>query len=168
LTTLTRLFIALLFCTLAAYSQLAWADDEHFDFGPAEEVDFQDDGLLSLDVEDLENKVVDMGPLEIPAKPRKPPIPLLFAATTEILQDWKKSEALPAVPPKTTEAPARSIASVVPEQTRVLTQTALDQEGHFQDQVMEASLGDAGATYKKILSVIRTGRIASPRIQDTH
>ncbi len=162
-----RLFIALLFCTLAAYSQLAWADDEHFEFGPAEESDFQDEGFLTLDVEDLENKVVDLGPLEIPSKPRKPPVPLLFAATSEILQDWKKEGTLP--PAKNPEpAPQRSIASVVPEQTRTLTQSALDQEGQFQDQVMEASLGDAGATYKKILSVIRTGKITPPRIQDTH
>lgn len=164
---ITRIFLALLFCAAAAYTQLAWGDDEHFEFGPPEDdASFSDEEFPMLDVEDLENKVVDVGPLEVPTRARKPPVPLLFAATTEILQSWKKSEEVPtATTPKKEPAP-RSIASI-PEQTLSLTRSALEQEGQFQEHVMEASLGDIPATYKKILSVITTGRITPRPIRDT-
>jgi hypothetical protein len=155
--------LLVLFCVLAA-TQVAWGEDPHYDFAPMDDSDAIEMDY-SADLE-LEEAPVDNSPLEIPSKPRKPAVPMLFAAASEMLQSWREAETHPEKPQVVKAAPVRKLASV-PEETRILTQSELEKEENFREDVMQASLGEIPATYRKILNALQTGRITPRPIRDT-
>lgn len=106
--TLVRIFLATAFCVAAAYTQLAWGDDAHFEFAPIEEADFD------LGEEDAPREI-DTRSIEVPVVERKPEVPLLFQATHEILQSWKVD---PTAPPPADRSLA-STADVAPVEASV-------------------------------------------------
>ncbi len=151
---LGRIFIALLLSVTAIWTAVAWGDDPHLElFSNQEETEPMDEEPVSP---------APLAPLVVPSKPQKPSVPPVFAAATEILQDWKHSEDLPSPTPA---PPKRALASKpeVTETTRLM-EAAIAEEKAFHDRVSEAST--VPGTYQRILDMISTGNVRTRPIQD--
>ncbi len=129
---------------------------EHFDFPPIEE-SFETEAEPDASPDFLTQ---DSSPLVVPETPRKPPVPLLFAAASERFQNWEAADKMPQP-----ETPQRAVASHANPSSRA-ADLAMEQESEYQDYLSEAALGGS-STYQKILSALKTGRVKAPRVQDS-
>ncbi len=146
-----RIFILSLLCALALWSAAAHADeDPHLDLFPDMDEAFGE--MEDFEPVELEpSRKPDTSALVIPFAPKKPEIPLLFRAAASGFSEWNTSR-YPAPAPKS--EPKREVASVPVLESKRLADSATEEEKHFQEQVIEAGIVPAAATYRKILSVL--------------